>query len=431
MNLADLYKSKLMSADVAVTLVKDGWSLAVPVGVGQPPVLINALARRIKDFTHIGLFSVVDVYPTEMMKMGRDDPFVLDYSYCIASRSGVKDGRYVYTPSRLSEAPLLPEFKRPMHALMLQVSPMDEHGYFSMGLSCDYIMTLRKQAQLVIIQVNEKMPRTFGNNFFHISEVDAIVEATHPLAALPAVAPNENEKLIGQYIAELVEDGSCIQLGIGGIPAAAALALENKKDLGVHTEMLADSMRVLWEKGIITNRHKKFMPNVSVATFALGTQELYDWASNNPAVQFYPCDMVNDPYVIAQNDKVVSINSAIEIDLSGQVCAESIGPVQYTHMGGQPDFALGAVRSKGGKGIIATESMVMTKNGPISKISGHLKLGSFVTTARYDIQYVVTEYGIAYLKGQTIRERAKRLIAIAHPDFRDQLTFEGKKANFL
>jgi 4-hydroxybutyrate CoA-transferase len=431
MNLVDLYKSKLMSPDEAVGLIQDGWSVAVPVAVGQPPVLISALARRKNDFTHVELFSVVDVYPTEMMKMGRDDPFVLDYSYCIANRAGVQDGRYVYTPSRLSEAALLPKFNRPMNATMLQVAPMDKNGYFSMGLSCDYILTLSKQAEKIIIQVNDKMPRTFGNNFLHISEIDAIVEASHPLAVLPSIAPNDNEKLIGQYIAELVEDGSCIQLGIGGIPAAAALALENKKDLGVHTEMLADCMRVLWEKGIITNRLKTFMPNISVATFALGTQELYDWVDNNPAVHFYPCDFVNDPYVIARNDKVISINSAIEVDLSGQVCAESIGPVQYTHMGGQPDFALGAVRSQGGKGIIATESMVVTKQGPVSKISSHLKFGSFVTTARYDIQYVVTEYGIAYLKGQTIRERAKRLISIAHPDFRDQLTFEAKKANFL
>jgi acyl-CoA hydrolase len=258
-----------------------------------------------------------------------------------------------------------------------------------------------------------------------------VVEATHPLAVLPAIPPNENEKKIGQYIAELVEDGSCIQLGIGGIPNAAALALANKKDLGIHSEMIADSMRILWEQGVITNRLKTFMPHISVATFALGTEELYKWLDNNPAVHFYPCNYVNDPAIIGKNDKMVAINSAIEVDLSGQACAESIGPVQYSHMGGQPDFALGASRSRGGKSIIAFESAVKTKQGLVSKIVPHLRYGSFVTTARYDTHYVVTEYGIAMLKAQSIRERAKRLISIAHPDFRDQLKFEAQKANFL
>ncbi len=431
MNLMDQYKSKLMSADQAVQLIQDGWAVAVPVGVGQPPVLINALARRKEEFTNLELFTVVDIYPTEMMGMGREDPFNLDYSYCIVQRPGVQDGRFVYTPGRLSEVPRFPDFNRHFHAAMLQVAPMDKNGYFSLGLSCDYILSFARKAEKVILQVNDKMPRTFGCNALHISEIDAVVELNHPLAALPNIAPNDNEKLIGQYIAELVEDGSCLQLGIGGIPNAAALALENKKDLGIHSEMLADSMRILWEKGVITNRLKTFMPHISVATFALGTQELYDWLDDNPSVHFYPCDFVNDPAVIARNDKVISINSAIEVDLSGQVCAESIGPVQYTHTGGQADFVLGAVRSRGGKAIIALESMAQTKQGPVSKIAAHLKFGSFVTTARYDTQYVVTEYGVAIIKYQTIRERTKRLIKIAHPDFRDQLTFEAKKANFL
>jgi acyl-CoA hydrolase len=275
------------------------------------------------------------------------------------------------------------------------------------------------------------MPRTFGRNFIHVRDVDAIVEAEQPLAALPSIPPTDNEKLIGQYIADLVEDGSTIQLGIGGIPGAAALAFENKKDLGVHTEMIADSMRVLWEKGVITNRKKTFHPDVMLATFALGTPEMYKWLNNNPAVHFYPTDYVNDPVIISQNDKMVSINSALEIDLSGQVCAESIGPLQYTHVGGQQDFVEGAFRSRGGKSIIAFESTTMTKSGPVSKIAPHLKLGSFISTTRQDIQYVVTEYGVAILKGKTIRQRAQMLIDLAHPDFRDYLGFEARKANFL
>lgn len=431
MNIKSLYQSKLMSADDAVKVIQDGSRIAVPVAVGQPPVLINALARRKDEFTNVEMLTVVDVYPTEMMKMGRDDPFKLDYSYCIVQRAGVQDGRYVYTPARLSEVSRFPQAGRSFNIVMLQVAPMDKNGYFSMGLSCDYIMSFAPNAEKVIVQVNEKMPRTFGHNFLHVSDVDIIVEATHPLAALPEDPPNDNQKLIGQIIADLVEDGSCIQLGIGGIPSAAALALGNKKDLGIHTEMFGDNMRWLHERGVVTNHKKNFMPDISIATFALGSQQLYDWLDDNVAVHFYPCDFVNDPFIIERNDKMISINSAIEVDLSGQVCAESIGPMQYTHVGGQSDFVLGAVRSRGGKSIIAFESILQTKSGPVSKIVAHLKQGSFVSAGRFDTQYVVTEYGVANIKYQDIRERTKRLISIAHPDFRDQLTFEAKKAKFL
>lgn len=432
MTLTELYHSKLMSADEAVKLIKDGWSVAVPVAVGQPPVLINALAQRKEEFTRVELFTVVDVYPTEMMKMGRDDPFLLDYSYCMVQRAGVQDGRYVYTPGRLGEVPRFPEYNRHHQAVMLQVAPMDKNGYFSMGLSCDYIMPLSKDAECIIVQVNEKMPRTFGRNFLHISQIDAVVEATHPLPALPyALEIDEKQALIGQYIAELVEDGSTIQLGIGAIPNAAAKALANKKDLGVHTEMYGDSLMWLTEQGVITNRCKNYLPDIAIATFSLGSEELYNWLDNNVSVHFYPCDMVNDPEIIARNDKLVSINSAIEVDLSGQVCSESIGPVQYTHTGGQADFVLGAGRSKGGKTIIAFESVTQTKQGRLSKIVTHLKHGSFVTAGRYDTNYVVTEYGVVSLKGKNIRDRVKGLIGIAHPDFREQLTLEAKQANFL
>lgn len=431
MNLKDLYQSKLMSADDAVKVIQDGWSVAVPVAVGQPPVLINALARRKDEFTRVGLFTVVDVYPTEMMKMGRDDPFLLDYSYCIVQRAGVQDGRFVYTPGRLGEVPRFPEYNRHHEAVMLQVAPMDENGHFSMGLSCDYIMPLSRHAEKIIVQVNEKMPRTFGRNFLHVREIDAVVEATHPLPALPNVAPNAKQTLIGQYIADLVEDGSCIQLGIGGIPNAAAQALGNKKELGIHTEMFGDGAMWLHDQGVVTNRKKTYLPDISVATFALGSETLYQWLDNNVSVHFYPCDLVNDPFIISQHDKLISINSAIETDLSGQVCSESIGPVQYTHTGGQADFVLGAGRSRGGKTIIAFESVADTKEGAVSKIVTYLKHGSFVTAGRFDTNFIVTEYGVASLKGKNIRERAKSLIAIAHPDFRDQLTFEAKKANFV
>lgn len=311
MNLEDLYKSKLMSADDAVKLIKDGWSVAVPVAVGQPMVLINALARRKEELTRVELFTVVDVYPTDMMNMSREDPFLLDYSYCVVQRAGVQEGRFVYTPGRLSEVPRFPEYNRHYQVVMLQVAPMDKNGHFSMGLSCDYIMPLSRHAQKIIVQVNENMPRTFGRNFLHINEIDAIVEATHPLTALPDIPPNENQTIIGQYIADLIEDGSCIQLGIGGIPNAVAYALGDKKDLGIHTEMFGDGSMWLHEQGVVTNRKKTFMPDVSVATFALGSEKLYKWLDNNVSVHFYPCDLVNDPFIIAQHDNLISVNLSL------------------------------------------------------------------------------------------------------------------------
>lgn len=431
MEVREIYKSKLMTAEEAVKLIQDGWRVAVPVAVGQPPTLINALARRKDEFTDLEVFTVVDVYPTELAKIDRGDGIRCDYSYCMIQRKGVQEGKYCYTPGRLSEVPYFTDKGRYMDVAMMQVAPMDDKGYFSLGLSCDYILSFAKKAKKVIVQVNENMPRTFGRNFLHVTEVDAIVEQTVPLAALPNIPPNEKEETIGQYIAELVEDGSCIQLGIGGIPNAAAHALESKKDLGVHTEMMGDTIMTLWEKGVVTNRKKNFMPDIMVATFALGSQELYKWLDNNPAVHFYPTDFVNDPAVIGRNDKVVSINSALQIDLMGQVNAESIGPMQYTHVGGQHDFVLGATRSRGGKSFIAMESTAMTKDGRISRIVPHLTYGSFVSTSRHDVMYVVTEYGVAYLKYQSSWERAKRLISIAHPDYRDWLTFEAKRLGWL
>ncbi len=426
-----MYKEKLTTADQAVALIKDESSIAVPVAVGQPPTLINALARRKDQFTRAELLTVVDVYPTLFHNSDRDPAFILDYSYCIAQRKGLQEGKYVYTPGRLGDVPRWPDWGRKFNVVMFQAAPMDSHGYFSLGLSCDYTLPWARQADLVLVQVNENMPRTFGQNFVHISEVTALIEDHVPLATLPEVPPNDNEKIIGQYIADLVENGSCIQLGIGGIPNAAALALENKKDLGIHTEMVADSMRVLWEKGVVTNRKKTFMPDVMCCTFALGTRELYDWLDDNPMVQFYPTDFVNNPEVIARIDNMVSVNSTMEMDLSGQACSESIGHIPYTHTGGQADFVLGASRSKNGKSILAFESTAVTKDGMVSKIVPHLKPGSFITTTRYDVQYAVTEYGVAQLKGQSMWERVKRLINIAHPNFRDQLRFEAQQAHFI
>ncbi len=431
MNYKDIYQQKLTTPEEAVKLVEDGWRVTWPVAVGQPAILIDALVRRKDEFTYLEILTVVDAYPTELLNLTKDDPIKPDYSYCIIGRRGVQEGRFTYTPARLSQIPMYIDRGRPYQCVMMQVSPMDEFGYFSMGLSCDYAFPVAKKAEKIIVQVNENMPRTFGRNFWHVTEVDAIVEANTPLTALPVIPPNENETRIGNYIAELVEDGFCLQLGIGSIPSAVALALENKKDLGVHTEMFPDAIKILWEKGVITNRKKNYNPDVSIASFALGSEDLYKWLNNNPSVLFYSVDQVLNPANLAQNDKMVCINSGLEVDLTGQVNSESIGHKQYTHTGGQQDLIMGAFMSKGGKGIIALESTVETKKGRLSKIVPHLSYGAFVSTGRNDVQYIVTEYGIADLKIWSVRERAKRLIAIAHPDFRDELKFEAEKAGFI
>ena len=431
MNYKDIYQQKLTTPEEAVKLVEDGWRVTWPVAVGQPAILIDALVRRKDEFTYLEILTVVDAYPTELLNLTKDDPIKPDYSYCIIGRRGVQEGRFTYTPARLSQIPMYIDRGRPYQCVMMQVSPMDEFGYFSMGLSCDYAFPVAKKAEKIIVQVNENMPRTFGRNFWHVTEVDAIVEANTPLTALPVIPPNENETRLGNYIAELVEDGSCLQLGIGSIPSAVALALENKKDLGVHTEMFPDAIKILWEKGVITNSKKNYNPDVSIASFALGSEDLYKWLNNNPSVLFYSVDQVLNPANLAQNDKMVCINSGLEVDLTGQVNSESIGHKQYTHTGGQQDLIMGAFMSKGGKGIIALESTVETKKGRLSKIVPHLSYGAFVSTGRNDVQYIVTEYGIADLKIWSVRERAKRLIAIAHPDFRDELKFEAEKAGFI
>jgi acyl-CoA hydrolase len=261
--------------------------------------------------------------------------------------------------------------------------------------------------------------------------VDAIVEAEQQLVALPEIPPNAKEQIIGQYCAELIKDGATIQLGIGGIPNAAAQALIDKKDLGVHSEMACDTMRMLWEQGVITNRKKTLYPDRCVFTFAMGSQKLYDWIDDNQAIVFRNVEWVNDPYVIGLNDNLISINGALEVDLTGQACAESLGHLQHTHPGGQLDFVNGAFRSKGGRSILAFESVANSPEGPVSRITWQLKPGAIVTTPRHDIDCVITEYGVANLKASSVKDRAKRLIAIAHPDYRDELTFHAKKLHLL
>jgi len=311
---------------------------------------------------------------------------------------------------------------------------MDKHGFFSTGCNVDWGWETAKTAnpRHIIVEVNENMPRTYGNNQLHISEVSAVVENHIPLVEVPPIPTNDRDEKIGRFIADMIEDGSCLQLGIGGMPNAIANFLMDKKDLGIHSEMLTDSMVDLYNAGVVTCQKKNFMPYKWIGSFAMGSRKLYDFIDENPLVEMHSTRFVNDPYIIGKNDKLISVNATMEVDLTGQCASESIGTMQYTGTGGQLDFVQGAWRSKGGKSFLTLYSTYTTKEGEIkSKIVPSLSPGIFTTVSRTDVQYIVTEYGVAFLKGQNLRTRVKELVSIAHPDFRDWLMYEARKQTFI
>ncbi|HZK43446.1 MAG TPA: acetyl-CoA hydrolase/transferase C-terminal domain-containing protein [Syntrophomonadaceae bacterium] len=450
MNLKEMYQRRLMSAEQAVKMVKNGTEVWIGVAVPVPLALVDALVEREPEVEDITVNHIVDVYPQNKWHLlNRETNIKVDCGYPSASREKVVKGDFTLTPNRFCELPKIytDENFRPMHVAMLMVTPMDKHGYFCMGLGADTTLPIALNAAqkrregddryAVLVQVNNEVPRSRGVNYIHISEVDAIVEQDQELAVLPeTIEISEEEQTIGNYCADFVKDGSTIQLGIGNIPNAAAKAFldYNVKDLGIHSEMACDTMKDLWEAGIVTNRRKTFMPHKSVFTFAFGTKALYEWLDDNPGVEFYPVDFVNNPHIIGKNDNIVSINACLEIDLTGQICSESIGWKQYTHPGGQLDFVDGAFQSRGGVSIIATEAIARPRSGKgqvISKIVPNIALGGIITTPRSCADYVITEYGVAKIKGQSIRQRVKNIIKVAHPDFRSELEWEARNRNLI
>ena len=345
-------------------------------------------------------------------------------------RPAVNDGRADYVPVFLHQIPrLFRERIIPLDIAMIQVSRPDEHGFMSFGVETLASKAAADCAQTVIALVNEKMPRILGDSFIHVSQVSRIVEEDVELPELGRHPAGEIEKKIADHITELIPDGATLQLGIGGIPDAVLAKLEGKRDLGIHTEMVSDGVMQAIEKGIITGRRKTLHPGKAVLTFALGSKQLYQYVHNNPLFEAHPTEYTNDPFIVAQNDNMVAINSAIEVDLTGQVCSDSIGTFIYSGFGGQVDFIRGAAQSKGGKPIIALPSSA--KNDTITKIVPMLKPGAGVVTSRGDVHYVVTEYGVAHLFGRSLRERAERLIAIAHPNFREELEKAAKERKLL
>ena len=341
-------------------------------------------------------------------------------------REAISEGRADYTPCFISEIPKLFDNNiLPLDVALIMVSPPDEYGYCSLGVSVDIVSAAIKSAKYVIAQINPKMPRTNGHSFVHLNQIHAFINAEQDLPEFPSNTIDQVTEQIGQYVSMLVDDGATLQIGIGKIPEAVLKYLANHKDLGIHSEMISDGIIDLMLKGVINNRKKTFHKGKTVVTFCMGSKRLYDFVDGNPHVEFYPSEHVNSPVKIARNDNMVSINSAIEIDLTGQVVSDSIGYEFYSGIGGQVDFVRGASLSKGGKPIIALSST--TKNGEISKIVSHVTEGGGVVTSRGHVAYVVTEYGIASLQGKSIRERALELIRIAHPKFRDELLAKVRK----
>jgi len=433
----ELYKQKLMSADEAAKLLESGDAIVAPLSNGQPLGLVNAVAKRIREdnLTDILYVSGVDVrwfdlyHPDLVGKVTVESGFVAP-----ATRHGIGQGMFTYTPCRLGETVDMISRCRTVNACTMVVSPMDKHGFFSTGCNVDWGWEAAKVSnpRVIIVEVNENMPRTHGNNQLHISEVTAVIENHIPLVELPHIPVTDKDEKIGRFIADMIEDGSCIQIGIGSMPNSLANFLMDKKDLGIHSEMLTDSMVDLYEAGVITCSKKNFMPYKWIGSFALGTRKLYDFIHENPLVEMYSTKFVNDPYIIGKNDKMISVNGTMEVDLSGQCASESIGFTQYTGTGGQLDFVQGTWRSKGGKSFLTLYSTYTDKDGEVkSKIVPSLSNGMFITVSRTEVQYVVTEYGVANLKGQNLRTRVKELISIAHPDFRPWLEWQARKMNFI
>lgn len=431
-NLLKIYSNKILTADEAVKSIKSGDNVVVQPGCAIPHELVRALVRRKENLTDVTLYHILVVGPLEYVQPGMEKHFKHKAFFIGGNtRKAVNEGRAEFIPIFLSEVPLL--FKNNIiqtDVALLQVSPPDEHGFCSYGVDVGTIKAAAERAKIIIAQVNQNMPRTLGDSFIHINKIHHIVECDEDLQELPQIDPDTTPQMlevydrIGKYIADMVEDGSTLQMGIGAIPDSVMKYLTNKKDLGIHTEMFSDGIIELVERGIINGEKKTLHPGKIIAGFVLGTRKVYDFIDNNPVIEFHPQEYVNDPFVIAKNNKMIAINSAIEVDLTGQICADSIGTKFYSGIGGQVDFIRGAARSEGGKPIIALPST--TKDEKISRIVPVLKQGAGVVTSRGDVHYVVTEYGVAHLFGKTIQERVNSLIKIAHPKFREELTEYAK-----
>lgn len=430
-NAQALYQSKKMTADEAIRVVKNYDVISVPVAAAEPPTLLHALSAARKDFHGVKVMQILPLRKYEYL-----DPTTAEHiAHCGwflsgATRPGWAAGVVDVVPNYFFEIPyLIREEAVKADVVFSLASPMDEYGYFSLSIGADYTMAAVQKARAVVLEVNPNVPFANGNCLVHISQVAALVEDDAPVFEVPLPKVGPIEEKIASYVAERIEDGSTLQIGYGTIPDAVVMQLQSKRNLGIHTEMIGDGIMSLVESGAVTNEAKNFGKGKMYATFALGSKKLYDFMHRNPMLEMHPVDFTNDPYIAGQNDKMISINGTIEVDFAGQCCSESIGATPFSGTGGQADFVRAANRSKGGKSFIVTPSTA--KNGTISRIVPTLKPGAVVSTTKNDVNYVVTEYGIAHLRGKSLKQRAEALINIAHPDFRDELKSQAKAMGLL
>ncbi|UCV04002.1 acetyl-CoA hydrolase/transferase family protein [Dechloromonas denitrificans] len=431
MSVQSLYQQKRMPATDAIRVVKNGDTIVVPTAVGEPPALLTALSEARRDFRDVQISQILPV-----RKYGYLDPETAEhvrhsaYFFSGVTRPGGQAGWIDYIPAFFSELPaLINRNLSPADVVFSLVSPMDEHGYFSLSLAPDYTMAAIAKARAVVLEVNPNVPFANGNCHIHISQVTALTESEDPIleVGLPKIGPVQ--EAIGKYVAEMIPDGATLQIGYGGIPDAVVMQLTHKHDLGIHTEMVGDGIMTLVEAGVITNRKKNYHPGKMLATFALGSKKLYQFMHRNPSLEMHPVDFTNDPFLAGQNDNLHAINATMQIDFIGQCGSESLGFAPYSGTGGQSDFVRAANRSNGGKAFIVLPSTA--KNDTISRIVPTLSPGTHVTTSKNDINYVVTEYGVAQLRGKTAQQRCAALIGIAHPDFRSELRESAKRMNLL
>lgn len=434
MSWTHAYTTSVTQADAAVAQISSGQRVFVTGNCSVPQVLLEALVARADQLTDVELIQVLSIGKAPYADASMQGHIRVNTLFISDNvRPAVNEGRADYTPCMLSEIPgLFTNGQLPLDVALIQVSPPDEHGFCSLGVEVGVSKTAAQSAKLVIAEVNPRMPRTLGDAFIHASKLDCVVEVDYELPEVTMGEMNDTCREIGGHVAGLIEDGSTLQMGIGAIPDGVLHNLGGHRDLGIHTELFSDGVVDLVDRGVINNERKTLHPGKIVAGFMLGTRRLYNFVDNNPLVEMHPTEYVNDPFIIAQNDRMVAINSAIEIDLTGQVCADSIGTRLYSGVGGQLDFMRGAARSRGGRPIIALPSVAETSRGErFSRIVPTLKLGAGVVTTRNDVHFVVSEFGAADLFGKSIRQRARALIEIAHPDFRTELESRATELNYL
>jgi acyl-CoA hydrolase len=427
MSLQTLYLSKRTTAHEAIRRVRDGETIVVPTGVGEPPALLAALSERRRDFRDVKILQLLGLQKFDYL-----DPETVEHVRPLAlffsatTRPGAEQRWIDFIPNSFGEIPAMISRRQiPAHAVFALASPMDENGNFALGLGADYTHAATRVAPTVILEVNPNVPFAFGNCHVHISQVTAVVEDTRPIFEVPAPAVGPIEEAIAAHVGELVEEGATLQIGYGSIPDAVARQLQHKHDLGIHTELFGSGILDLIESGAVTNRRKNYLPGKMVASFALGNRRVYRFFDRNPQMEMHPVDFTNDPYLAGRNDNLVAINASLQVDLLGQCGSESFGSTPYSGSGGQLDFMRAANRSEGGKGIIVLPATA--RGGTVSRIVPELPAGTHVTTGKNDVNYVVTEFGIAQLRGKSASQRARALIAIAHPDFRAALVAAAKR----